>query len=200
MVRLHANPVAPTCVGGDAGGTKLPSMNHAPIESAAPSTSEVATLLAGAYFLDAWAIRAAEPNLDALGQFLRVARKTPRWVELLMEMRNRVVSIFGLKNLGSLSGIDAVKKESEYKPGDRVGIFTLISRSANEVLLEDKDKHLDVVVSVHKRMDGEAGAAVVTVTTVVHVKNWVGRLYMLPVAPGHRVIVRSMVRAVGNSA
>ena len=117
-----------------------------------------------------------------------------------MALRNRVVSPFGLKNLGGMSRIDAAKKESEYKPGDRVGIFTLISRSANEVLLGDKDKHLDVVVSVHKRVEGESGATVVTVTTVVHVKNWLGRLYMLPVAPAHRVIARSMVRAVGNAA
>jgi hypothetical protein len=175
-------------------------MNNKPIESTAPSTSEVAALLPGAYFHDAWAIRAAEPNLDALGQFLRVARKTPRWVERLMAMRNRVVSLFGLKNLGGMSQIDAEKSESEYGPSDRVGIFTIISRSANEVLLGDKDKHLNVVVSIHKRVEGEGGATVVTVTTVVHVKNWLGRLYMLPVAPAHRVIARSMVRAIGNAA
>lgn len=175
-------------------------MNNNPTESTAPSTSKVAALIPGAYFHDAWAIRAAEPNLEALGQFLRVAKKAPRWVERLMAIRNRVVSLFGLKNLGGMSQIDAEKSESEYGPGDRVGIFTIISRSANEVLLGDKDKHLNVVVSVHKRVECESGATVVTVTTVVHVKNWVGRLYMLPVAPVHRVIARSMVRAVGNAS
>lgn len=172
--------------------------NH-PIESIAPSTSKIAAILPGAYFHDAWAIRAEVPNLDALGQFLRVARKTPRWVEQLMSMRNLVVSMFGLKNLGGISQIDAEKSESDYRPGDRVGIFTIISRTSEEVLLGDKDKHLDVVVSVHKRVEGNGDAAVVTVTTVVHVKNWLGRLYMLPVTPAHRVIVRSMVRAVGNA-
>ncbi len=116
-----------------------------------------------------------------------------------MATRNRVVSIFGLKNLGGFSQIDAKKMESDYRPGDRVGIFTIISRSANEVLLGDKDKHLNVVVSVHKRVEADSGMTLVTVTTVVHVKNWLGRLYMLPVAPAHRVIARSMVGMVGKA-
>jgi Protein of unknown function (DUF2867) len=175
-------------------------MNPVPIESTAPRQSAVAALLPGAYFHDAWEIQAAEPDLDALGQFLRVARKTPPWVERLMAVRNRVVSVCGLKNLGGLSQIDPGKSDSAYRSGDRVGIFTIISRSANEVLLGDRDKHLDVVVSVHKRTDRDGAAAVVTVTTVVHVKNWLGRLYMLPVAPAHRVIARAMVRAVGHAA
>jgi hypothetical protein len=175
-------------------------MKNEPIESTAPNTSEVVTLLRSAYFHDAWAIRAAEPNLDALGQFLRVAQKAPRWIERLMAVRNRAVSLFGLKNLGGMSGIDTSKLESAYRPGDRVGIFTLISQSANEVLLGDRDKHLDVVVSVHKHIGSKIGTTIVTVTTVVHVKNWLGRLYMLPVAPAHRVIARAMVRAVGTAA
>ena len=157
-------------------------------------------LLPGAYFHDAWAIAAADPALDALGQFLRVAKGTPPWIERLMALRNRMVSTLGLKNLGGLSQIDSAKNASEYQPGDRVGIFTLFSKTPDEVMLGDKDKHLDVVVSVHKGAAAEDGAVVVTVTTVVHVHNWLGRLYMVPVAPAHRVIARAMVRAVGNAA
>lgn len=169
-----------------------------PIETTAPSGSRAEALLPGASFHDAWAITAAEPGLDALGHFLRVAKHTPKWVERAMALRNRVVSMVGLKNLGGLSGIDTTRRSTDYAPGDRVGIFTLISQTPDEVLLGDSDKHLDVVVSVHKRAQGNQGASVVTVTTVVHVKNWLGRLYMLPVAPAHRVIVQSMVRAVGQ--
>lgn len=173
-------------------------MNNTPTKSAAPAQSEIEWRLKGAYFHDAWAMPAAEPSLHALGQFLRVAKMTPLWIERLMAIRNQAVSTVGLKNLGGLSQIDTTKPESEYVSGDRVGIFTLISKSANEVLLGDKDKHLNVVVSVHKKADEGTGAAIVTVTTVVHVKNWLGRLYMVPVAPAHRVVARAMVRAVGH--
>ncbi|WP_419723785.1 DUF2867 domain-containing protein [Vibrio sinaloensis] len=34
------------------------------------------------------------------------------------------------------------------------------------------------------------------VTTVVHIKNWLGRVYMLPVAPMHKIIVPSSLKAL----
>lgn len=175
-------------------------MNRVPYESTAPKESQVESLLTGAYFHDAWAIAPAEPDLDALGQFLRVAKRTPPWIDTLMNIRNRVVGYVGLKNLGSLSQISPDKRSSQYVAGERVGIFTLISKAEHEVLLGDDDNHLRVVVSVHRGVDASGSDSVVTVTTVVHVKNWLGRLYMLPVAPAHRVIARAMVRSVGNTA
>jgi hypothetical protein len=174
-------------------------MKNIPTLSTPPSGSIVESRLPGAYFHDAWAIRAAEPGLSALEQFLRVARKTPAWIDRLMAIRNRIVALFGLKNLGGIAQIDPNKKASDYQAGDRVGIFTLISNAPNEVLLGDSDKHLRVVVSVHKQADSTSEAATITVTTVVHVHNWLGRLYMLPVTPFHKIIARSMVRAIGES-
>lgn len=48
-------------------------------------------------------------------------------------------------------------------------------------------KRLEVVLSVHcARPTGQPVRA--TVTTVVHTKNRLGRLYMLPVKPMHRLI------------
>ncbi len=173
-------------------------MMPAPFETSAPAHSRAASLVPSACFHDAWAIEAARPELDALGQFLRVARQTPAWIEGLMALRNRVVSLLGLKDLGALSRIDPGKHADDYLPGERVGIFTLISRSADEVLLGDRDRHLDVVVSVHRQRRDGPGPVIVTVTTVVHVHNRLGRLYMVPVRPLHRVIVRAMTRAVGR--
>jgi Protein of unknown function (DUF2867) len=173
-------------------------MKNTPTASTAPQGSHIDSRLPGAYFHDAWAIQAAVPGLDALDQFLRVAKKTPAWIDRLMRIRNHVVGWFGLKNLGNIAQIDPNKKASDYQAGDRVGIFTLISNSANEVLLSDSDQHLNVVVSVHKQADSAHQSATVTVTTVVHVHNWLGRLYMIPVTPAHKVIARSMVRAIGN--
>lgn len=172
--------------------------NHPTASSPAPS-SLIGSRLQGAYFHDCWAIAPAHARLDPLDQFLRVARSTPAWIDLLMRLRNRVVSVLGLKDLGSLSSIEPAQPASPYQPGDRIGIFTLISASASEVLLGDQDKHLDVVVSIHvSAASAEAGPVVVRVTTVVHVHNWLGRLYMIPVRPAHRIIVKTMVRAMGN--
>ena len=175
-------------------------MKTQPVKSSAPVGSKIEQLSRGSYFHDAWSINAAEPALDPLGQFLRVAKTTPAWIDAAMRLRNSIVSVLGLKNLGDLSGLNLSKRASDYKPGERVGIFTLISASETEVLLGDSDKHLDVVVSVHQQQSNNPARAVVTVTTVVKVHNWLGRLYMVPVRPAHRVIAQAMVRAVGNAA
>ena len=172
-------------------------MTRVPVCSQPPSDSAIRALLPGAHFHDAWSVEAGEPELTALGQFLKAAAATPHWVNRLMAMRNSVVARFGLKNLGSLP---AVRSEESYQPGQRVGIFTLISNAENEVLLGDSDKHLDVTLSVHKSKPSQDSVVTITVTTVVHIHNLLGRLYMLPVAPMHRLIVPAVLRAIAPSA
>ena len=170
-----------------------------PVKTTPPRHSKAESLARDAYFYDAWAIPAANPALDPLEQFLRVLRATPPWVDHLMVLRNRVVGLLGLKDLGELSGVDVAKPSVAYVEGERVGIFTLIEKGECEVLLGDDDKHLNVVVSVHKEENASSGETIVTVSTVVHVKNWLGRMYMLPVAPAHHVIARAMTKKIGES-
>jgi hypothetical protein len=46
-------------------------------------------------------------------------------------------------------------------------------------------------------------SVIVSLTTIVHVKNFVGRLYMLPVTPAHRIIapaVLSRIAGMPNAA
>ena len=64
------------------------------------------------------------------------------------------------------------------------------------MVLGDSDRHLDVQVSL-MRLPGPEGAPSGTFTaamsTVVHVHNALGRIYMLGVAPAHRVIAPAVV-------
>lgn len=165
-----------------------------------PAGSRIAALVPGAYFHDAWAMPASRPELSALDQFLMAARRTPRWVEACMGLRNRVVRRLGLKDLGGLSALASDRAGCDYRPGDRVGIFTLVDNDPDEALLGDRDRHLDVMLSVHKATVADTQRTVVTVTTVVHVHNLLGRLYMLPVTPMHRLITPAMLGAVGAGA
>lgn len=174
-------------------------MHAKPVETIVPAPSALAKSLSDAYFHDAWAIAPADGNASALAMFLNVTAGTPGWVNTLMTLRNRVVSLVGLKNLGTLSGLDPHKPASAYRIGDRVGIFTLFANTPDEVLLGDKDKHLDVMLSVHKSVDARSGQVLATVSTVVHVHNWLGRLYMLPVTPMHRLIAPAVLRGAARA-
>jgi hypothetical protein len=169
-----------------------------PLECAVPAGSAIAARLPGAYFHDAWSVPAADPTLPAMGQLLRAVAATPAWVNGLMALRNHSVGLVGLKNLGGLGEVDPAKAAADYRPGDRVGIFTVIANEAREVLVGDRDKHLDVIVSVHLQ-SGDAGRpTAITVSTVVHVHRLLGRLYMLPVVPAHRAIVPAVLKVLAQ--
>ncbi len=147
--------------------------------------------LPGAYYHDCYQVAAPDDKASALELYLHVAHRTPRWVNRLMAMRNWLVGLLGLKNLGHLGALDASRPAAHYRVGDRVGIFSLLYLSHDEVMLGDSDKHLDVVLSVCRAPQGA-----ISVSTVVHVHNALGRLYMLPVTPLHKIIVRSMLKKV----
>jgi len=153
-----------------------------------PPHAQIAQKLRGADFYDCYTSDLAPTPLTALELYLRVVATTPGWVNAAMALRNRIVQLAGLKNLGLLSDIDPAKPPSAYHVGDRVGIFTIVHLSEQEVILGDSDKHLDVNLSVCK-LPGK-----VAISTVVHTKNALGRLYMLFVAPAHRRIVPATLR------
>lgn len=77
-----------------------------------------------------------------------------------------------------------------------MGIFTLFENTFDEVILGDQDKHLDVFVGIQRR-ELPNHQVMLSVTTVVHVHNWLGRLYMLPVKPMHRIIAPAVLSRVG---
>ena len=182
--------------------THYPSENtplqSTPYQSHVPLNSAIGTYVPAAYFYDSTSITVDDSGATALGFFLKALRETPTWVDMLMSARNRVVSLLGLKKLGKLSRLDPDKPASGCVVGERVGIFTVIMNSDSEVLLGDKDRHLDVTVSIHRSCGVGCAQATITVTTVIHVHNWFGRLYMLPVTPMHRIIGPAVLRAIGK--
>ena len=108
-----------------------------------------------------------------------------------MSVRNRVVRFLGLKDVGSMRGAGH-RPASDYRPGDRLGIFTIICADADELVLGIDDSHLDVRVSITR--PGGAPAATYVIATVVRVHNRLGRLYMIPVGRAHPFVVRAMMR------
>ncbi|MBS4096174.1 MAG: DUF2867 domain-containing protein [Sulfuricella sp.] len=171
--------------------------------SVVPPGSAIHARLPGAYFFDCHAVAVPHTSRSALDLFLSALKNSPAWVNSLMALRNKLVKFVGLKDLGGLGEFDPAKPESAYLPGDRVGIFTLISNTPDEALLGESDKHLDVVLSVYKHSTVPDGEQSVAVTTVVHVHNLLGRVYMLPVTPLHRIIapaVLSHIASGGNPA
>ena len=171
-------------------------MKSRAILSDVPSASAVNAQLPNANFYDCYGISVPDTNHSALAYFLKAMGNSPAWTNSLMILRNKVVRLFGLKDLGAFGALNLSKHVSEYAPGDRVGIFTLISNSPHEVLLGDSDKHLDVVLSVFIQSPTNDGYVTISVTTVVHVHNFLGRIYMFLVKPLHKLIAPAVISRI----
>ncbi|MET1078879.1 MAG: DUF2867 domain-containing protein [Pseudomonas sp.] len=154
--------------------------------------------LAGARFVDCQRITLENAERTALRHFLLLMADTPRWIDTLMGVRNRLVQCVGLKNLGRMTRVDPARPDESYRPNDRVGIFTLIANAPDELLLADQDKHLDVYLSVNRLPLRADGTRDIVVSTVVRTHNLLGRLYMLPVGPFHRFIAPLMLANIAR--
>jgi hypothetical protein len=143
-------------------------------------------LPAGAQFVDAFSIAVDDAALDARHAAERMLGRSPRWIEVLMALRNRLVAPFGLKT------------PTRRKPAEvnSIGAFPMVSESPNRVVAGFNDKHLDfrLVVDVVT----EAGGRRVIATTLVLTHNLLGRSYLAIILPFHRLIVPSMLRRVAG--
>jgi len=117
----------------------------------------------------------------------------PAWVERLFSLRNKIVAVFGLKTSDTLASRKEVLDNFNGDVGEKVGIFKVFDRSAQEIILGEDDLHLNFRVSLlltSKEKDKQN----VSISTTVHFNNWMGKLYFLPVKPFHRLIVPVMLK------
>ena len=156
-----------------------------------PAFSALSESLRTAYFYDCYSVELPPDSRSPLELYLSVVSRTPHWIDFLMGVRNKIVALLGLKDMGPLSGIDLQKPASAYRIGDQAGIFKILALHEHEVILGETDKHLDVKISVTKQE--KTGRTVASVATVVHVHNLMGRIYMLFVTPAHRIIAPATV-------
>ena len=149
--------------------------------------------IAGAYesvnLADAYAIRLPAGALrspELLARFI-FSQQAP-WISGLMRVRDALVAGFGLKTAKHLMPLGSEARER------RVGLFKIYSTSATEIVLGEDDKHLDFRVSVLCSVDAAASKPRLVVSTVVHCHNRLGRVYILIIAPFHRLVVQSSLR------
>ena len=86
--------------------------------TAVPDESALQPTLADADFYDAYEAPLSTAMLSPTEIFLRASRSTPRWVDDLMAVRNRIVRLFGLKDVGAMKV--AARAPDAYQVGDRL--------------------------------------------------------------------------------
>jgi len=100
----------------------------------------------------------------------------PKWVSVLMKLRNRIVGVFGLK--------------TDKNPEKTDNFFSVIENNENEIVMGEVDKHLDFRLSVLKN----SAEKTISLTTVVHFNNIWGNIYFFPVRPFHKIILKTVLK------
>jgi hypothetical protein len=150
--------------------------------SAVRPDPELAALLPGAQFVDAYAASLAGACPSAIAAAHRMLDHPPAWFRGLIRLRDVAVAPFGVTTTRAAAGL----------PGPRIGFFPLLRSTPDEVVLGLEDSHLDFRLVV--RSTPQAGGGQVTVTTVVRLNNLFGRLYLATITPAHRLIMRAFLR------
>jgi hypothetical protein len=141
-------------------------------------------LLAGAQFVDAYSIAIDDAALDARQAAEKMLARAPRWIEMLLALRNFLVAPLGLKT------------SAPDEPGARdiIGIFPVVRQTPHRLVTGFNDKHLDFRLVVDVASAGDTQR--ITATTLVLTHNLLGRTYLAIIRPFHRLVVPAMLRQV----
>lgn len=121
----------------------------------------------------------------------------PKWVRVLFAFRNKVVKLIGLKTPGNVSDRQKLLDEFNCEPGEQLGLFKVFSKTTNEVVFGEDDKHLNFRVSLFvEEQSPNSAQRTLTISTSVIFHNWLGRLYFLPVKPFHKILVPAMLKGI----
>jgi hypothetical protein len=163
---------------------------HAVTAVALPLESGIATLYAQTHLADAYSVELpgeASKNPEVLARF--VFTQLPGWATTLMKIRDALVAGLGLKTAKRIQASDAKAQAS------RIGLFKIYSSAPAEIILGEDDKHLDFRLSLLvSDAPSSSGKQRLTVSTVVHCHNRMGRTYIFLIAPFHRWIMQACLR------
>ena len=120
----------------------------------------------------------------------KIIKTLPNWVKLLLNLRNKIASIFGLKT-GKIGDFYDNPEKLNFKQGQSIGDLSVILKEKYHLIAELKDKHLDFRVSILIR---EEGTTEVFFSTIVKFNNIFGKMYFFLIAPFHRLIIPSTLK------
>jgi len=135
------------------------------------------------FFRDALQTQLSQEQLTPSEVQYAIFNYLPSWVNGLMQLRNKLVKLFGFK-----VGQDNLRPESdELSIGDQAGFLTIIEKSDDEIISYADDKHMTFYLSVKKQGNN------VVVSSLVNQKTLIGRIYVNAVLPFHYFIARIVI-------
>jgi hypothetical protein len=115
-----------------------------------------------------------------------------KWIQVLFKLRDCLAKPFGLKT--SENGTDFKQKfEAAIRNREQFNLMSVPAKSANETIMRLTDKHLTAELSVcNEKLTNKQ--LKISVITLVHYHNFLGRIYFFVIRPFHKIILKAMIK------
>src|SRR5690606_37747977 len=120
---------------------------------------------------------------------------SPGWIRRLVITRDRIVRTWGLKTAARQKDPEKALTTFQAEIGQRIGLFKVLERTTEELILGENDSHLDFRVSlllssqnIHKRA--------LIISTAVRFHNLWGNIYFFLIQPFHKILVPVILKNI----
>ena len=126
---------------------------------------------------------------------VKLIKSIPKWFKFLLNLRNTIASIFGLKT-GKIENVYENPEKLNFKQGKSIGDIFIFLKEKNHLIAELKDKHLDFRFSI--LISQEDGITKVSLSTIVKIYNIFGKVYFFLITPFHRLIIPNILKRLSG--
>ena len=132
-------------------------------------------------------------NIDFI--IVKLIKTIPKWFDLLLNLRNVIARIFGLKT-GKIGNIYKNSEKLIFKQDQMIGDIFIFFKDKNHLIAELKDKHLDFRFSIF--IWQKEGITKVSLSTIVKINNIFGWIYIFLIKPFHRLITPNILKSLSG--
>ena len=125
----------------------------------------------------------------------KLIKSLPKWFKILLNLRNTIARIFGLKT-GGIENIFDNSARLSIKQEQSIGDFFILLKCKKHLITELNDKHLDFRFSI--LISENEGITKVSLSTIVKLNNFFGKIYFFLVKPFHRLIIPNILKRLSN--
>ncbi len=162
------------------------------IEESIPRNDQIFISFGKVNYKDSFCLSLETKNrFDVDFIILKIIKSLPKWFMFLLNLRNAIVSIFGLKT-GKIEDIYDNLDNLDFKQDQSIGEIFIILKENHHLITELKDKHLDFRFSILIRE--EEGITKVSLRTIVKINNILGKIYFFLITPFHRLIIPKILK------
>jgi len=126
---------------------------------------------------------------------VKLIKSIPKWFKFLLNFRNVIASIFGLKT-GKIWNVYENLGKLNLKRDQSIENFFIILKVKNHLIAELKDKHLDFRFSI--LISQEEAKTKMSLTTIVKINNIFGKVYFFLIKPFHRLVIPNILKRLSD--